>query len=109
MEFYFIRHGLVDYGPEFFSHETPDVPLNDEGRKQALAIRSMVEKLPIRTVCVSPMLRAQETKNIVAENIACPHVVIDELHECSGYVWEQMSSLDNPMPPSQVEMIVHNF
>lgn len=109
VEFYFIRHGLVDYGPDFFSYETPDVPLNSEGRKQAAAIKPLVELLPIRTICVSPMIRAQETKNIVAKDLSCPVVTIDELHECSGAVWEQMSALDDPNHPQEVEQIVHDF
>ena len=55
------------------------------------------------------MLRAQETKNIVAENLDCPQVVIDELRECSVFVYRGMCSLDSPTPPQQVEKSVHDF
>ena len=109
MEFYFVRHGLIDYGPEFATYKTPDVSLNETGRGQAQTIRPLIETLPIRTICVSPMLRARETLDIIAENLNCPVVVVDELHECSGPIWQQMSSLDAPNPPDVVEQLVHDF
>jgi uncharacterized phosphatase len=109
MEFYFLRHGLVDYGPEFATDATPDVPLNEEGKRQAAAVRHIIEQLPIRTICVSPLMRAQETMNIVAENVRCPVVVVEELRECSGVIWDGMNALDDPIPPQQVEEAVFAF
>lgn len=109
MEFYFLRHGLVDYGPEFLTDATPDVPLNSEGRKQASLVKPVIETLPIRTICVSPLIRAQQTMNIVAENLQCPIVVLEELRECSGRIWQTMSALDESRTPEQVEAAVSAF
>lgn len=109
MEFYFLRHGLVDYGPNNTLDKTPDVPLNSIGRKQAEEVRPFIENLPIRTICVSPLLRAQETQKIVSENLNVPVVVIEELRECGDSVWKQMSALDSHLTKNDVEQAVHDF
>lgn len=94
-EFYFVRHGETEHNAKQIIHLSTDIPLNPKGRRQAETIRPLIETLPIQTICVSPLLRAQETKNIISANIKCPVVVIKELEECDGDTWLNMISEDH--------------
>lgn len=84
-EFYFIRHGEADFnanpGDESAARLTP------RGIKQAENARSLIEKLPIQTVCVSPLLRAIETQKILTQNLNHKPIVLDELRECDSIIW----------------------
>jgi len=107
-EFYFIRHGETDHHLNLVSADEVDVPLNNTGRNQALSVQPVIEKLPIRTICVSPLLRALETKEIIAQNVACQVVVIEELRECTGEIWTKMNLIDD-IPGHTPCEIVHHF
>lgn len=90
--FYFIRHGQTDYnlaGNRKIDH--PDhVPLNDTGRLQAQTIEPVIASLPIKTICCSPLLRAQETKEIITARLNAPIFDIDDLGECTATIWDHM-------------------
>lgn len=102
-EFYFVRHGQTDHnlleGKEKGDH-TSDIPLNQTGRDQAVAIEPIIARLPIKTICVSPMKRAQETKNIIVPRLQAPHHEIDDLGECNASIWKEMVRLGmySPIP-----------
>lgn len=104
-EFYFVRHGQTDYnileGKDKGDHPG-DIPLNKTGRDQAAKIEPIVARLPIQTICVSPMKRAQETKNIITPRLQVPHHEIDDLGECSSKIWKEMARLGiySSMPDS---------
>ena len=92
-EFYFVRHGQTDYNvaKEMEKVDHPaDIPLNATGRDQALAIEPVIARLPVQTICVSPMKRAQETKEIISARLQVPHLDIDKLGECSAEIWWKM-------------------
>lgn len=95
-EFYFVRHGQTDHnlleGKNKGDHHA-DIPLNLTGRSQARAIEPLIATLPIRTVCSSPMKRAQETKAIISERLIVDHYDIAHLGECSTKIWMAMSKL----------------
>lgn len=91
-EFYFLRHGQTDYNlkeVEIVDHP-PSIPLNAAGRSQALRIEPIIAKLPIKTVCYSPMLRAVQTKEIIASRLPPPQFELPDLGECSALVWKLM-------------------
>ena len=95
-EFYFVRHGQTDHNLLEGKHKSDhsgEIPLNQTGREQAIAIEPIVSLLPIQTICASPMQRAQETKKIVAARLQAPHYEIENLGECSSEVWKNMASL----------------
>ncbi len=92
-EFYFVRHGQTDHNiskDKDKGDHLPHIPLNQTGFSQAHAIEPIVAKLPIVTVCASPMIRAQQTKEIITAKIEAPHHAIDHLGECSAVVWQDM-------------------
>src|SRR3989338_1461541 len=101
-EFYFVRHGQTDHnlleGEEKGDHPA-DIPLNQTGRGQAATIEPMIALLPIQTICVSPMKRAQETKEIITARVEAPHYEVEGLGECSGKIWQEMGRLGMFSPP----------
>jgi len=92
-EFYFIRHGQTDYNlskrPK--KEDCPnDIPLNATGIEQAQFVAPIIASLPIKTVCSSPLRRAQETKEIITESLMVDHHAIDDLGECNLQIWNEM-------------------
>ena len=92
-EFYFVRHGEIDY-PLYFSENSDEIPLNSNGIRQAEDIKTIIESLPIHTICYSPIRRAQETKNIIARDLSCQQFIVEDLSECSLEVWNAMVALE---------------
>lgn len=96
-DFYFLRHGEANFPPNPDPHDEPDVSLTEIGIEQAKSIRSLIKKLPIQSICVSPMKRAIETSSIVAQDLSSPARILEELRECSGAIWDNMMQLEeNP-------------
>jgi len=85
--FYFLRHGETDHNVHKIYDDFTEVDLNENGKKQALRVQRIFCSLPIATVCSSPLLRVQQTKNIVLGNKLVQDVVLDEFRECPGSLW----------------------
>ncbi len=92
-EFYFIRHGQTDHnvleGQDKGVHPD-DSPLNLTGIEQAKRAKPVIDSLPIRTVCLSPLRRVRETVDVVMSDRSFNHCVIDNLGECSAQIWHEM-------------------
>lgn len=58
-EFYFIRHGQTDNNVSVDKVDHADVSLNAVGLKQAEDLEPIIARLPIKSVCYSPMKRAK--------------------------------------------------
>lgn len=95
-DFYFIRHGQTDHNllpREVRGDHPPETPLNHTGVGQAKAVEPIIANLPIRTICASPMTRAQQTKEIISARLSAPHHEIEELGECCSETWQEMRAL----------------
>jgi len=74
---YLIRHGQTDWNKEEIFRGRADVPLNDHGRDEAQALARYLEDVNVDACFSSPLSRARETAEIVAD----PHSIevnIDE-------------------------------
>lgn len=91
-EFYFLRHGQTDHALGLLTDQH-DVPLNPCGRQQASAIEGLILSLPIKTICISPLKRAKETKEIAASKLLVQEYEIADLTECNLEVWKEMTAL----------------
>lgn len=85
--FYFLRHGETDHNVHKIYDDFTEIHLNENGEKQALQVQRIFRSLPIATVCSSPLLRVQQTKNIVLENKRVHDVILDEFRECPSSLW----------------------
>lgn len=99
--FYYVRHGECNKHPEHLTDdEDMHISLNDNGHRQAHSIKQHIEQLPIKTVCVSPMKRAQQTLEIIGCTLNCPKIVIDDLKECNLATWLEMTQ--EPFKPGHL-------
>lgn len=75
-----IRHGLTDWNAAGRIQGRSDIPLNDEGRRQAsrLAQRLAEEEYRWDFVISSGLKRAQETAEIIANKLGLPLLDADE-------------------------------
>jgi probable phosphoglycerate mutase len=82
MRLYFVRHGeseanvLREVSNRGFVH-----PLTDRGREQAHALAHNLRTIPITRLFTSPLMRAVQTAEILAEAFAVPYEVTDALRE----------------------------
>jgi len=66
------RHGQTAYNAEGRFQGHLPVPLDDKGREQARALAARVADVELRSLVCSPLARARETADIVAERIGLP-------------------------------------
>jgi len=93
--FYFVRHGETDVNANSnIKRVDYDLPLNNKGRMQADSARKALVKLPLNSVCFSPIQRAVETKNILMRDIEVEHFELDDLSECKAHIWTKMIKLE---------------
>ena len=78
MRIYLIRHGRQN---------SPlcnvNVPLSEEGRRQAAVLGERLAKEAVDAVWSSDLIRAMETARIINERLAVPHIVRPGLREIS--------------------------
>lgn len=88
---YLVRHGATEANervPYILQGNAIDLPLNDNGQRQAADLARFFRDRPVDAVVSSGMLRARQT----AGEIALTHNLVvharDDLHECDVGVWE---------------------
>jgi probable phosphoglycerate mutase len=79
--FYFLRHGETEVNRLGLVAGSRDVPLNDTGRRQALAAAARLDAAGITTVYSSPLVRARATAECVAAALGLPLIEIAQLAE----------------------------
>lgn len=74
MNLYVVRHGETNYNKMGLLQGRTDIPLNENGKKQALETQKELEGISFDLVISSPMIRAIETASLIAPS---KEVVID--------------------------------
>ena len=87
-QIYLIRHALPDYpgGAKMCLGQRNDLPLSEEGRRQAQRLGRFFAALPLEAVYTSPLLRARQTAELIAGSR--PLHVLDHLIELYGGAWD---------------------
>ena len=90
MIFYFVRHGETDWNVQKKIQGTTDVPLNENGLRQAreLAEKLVLEKYQIDCAYTSPQLRARATAQTAATALGIECIPLDDLAEMDLGEWE---------------------
>lgn len=78
----YLRHGQTDWNRQRLCVGQVDVPLNDQGRAQAMVAARSHLLTDVTGIAYSPLVRAVETAEIVARHTGLPVVLIDNLKEC---------------------------
>lgn len=73
-----IRHGVTDWNDLGKSQGISDIPLNNLGRRQAMAIASRVSSDKWDIIASSNLMRAKETAKIICASIGLDSLIIDD-------------------------------
>jgi phosphoserine phosphatase len=91
---YLVRHGATDANlrrPYVLQGRGMDLPLNETGRRQAQCVRKLFERRVIAAVYSSPLRRAFDTAQAIAEPHRLDVGTVDALIEADVGKWEGMS------------------
>ncbi len=92
MRVYFVRHGESEANLlREFSNTGLKHPLTEKGRRQAHALADWLRTAHVARIYTSPLLRAQQTAQILAQELGVPLEVTDALCEYSTGVLEGRS------------------
>lgn len=88
MKIYVVRHGETDWNKKGFYQGNTDIPLNEEGKRQALVVKEKLKNIKIDLIISSPLRRAKETAQIISNGeiklITDSLIVERELGEYEG-------------------------
>lgn len=73
-----IRHGITSWNEEKRIQGKTDIPLNEEGRRQAVLIANRMKKEPWDGLYSSDLSRAHETAKVIADAMNLPILSTDE-------------------------------
>jgi len=88
MLIYCVRHGESTYNSEGRVQGQSDVPLSDLGRRQGEATAVALAQAAIQIIYSSPLRRAYETAEIVAQRTGCPIRVDSRLMEIHAGIFQ---------------------
>jgi len=84
-----VRHGETEYNAEDrWQGARTDLPLNDRGRAQAEAVAARLVDRNFAALYTSPMIRARQTAEAVAERTGLEPIEIEALREADHGHWE---------------------
>ena len=79
---YIVRHGETDWNTQGRFQGLEDIPLNENGKKQALLSTEYLKKQNCDIIVSSPLSRAKDTAEIIGKNIGIEKVeVVQEFIE----------------------------
>jgi probable phosphoglycerate mutase len=88
---YLIRHGEIDrFPPRSFLGWT-DPPLNDNGIRQALALRKLLQDIPFTRIFASPLQRAMQTAVLVGGISPASVQLVEPFKEINLGAWEGLT------------------
>ena len=85
--FLLIRHATNDTVGRLIAGWTPDVHLNSEGKRQAEKLAERLALVPINAIYSSPLERARETAEPIAQKLKLEIVIREELGEIHFAAW----------------------
>ena len=87
-----VRHGETDWNRDRRWQGHADLPLNDDGRRQAHALADELADEPLDAIYSSDLARAYDTARVVAERKGLGVVVDPDLREIDIGAWEGLTS-----------------
>jgi probable phosphomutase (TIGR03848 family) len=85
--FLLIRHGAIDAHGRSLPGRMPGVHLNAQGHLQARALAQRISQLPIAAICSSPLERAVETAEPIANLLGLQIATREEFNELDFGTW----------------------
>ena len=100
-QIYIFRHGETDWNVEGRFQGHLDIPLNEEGKRQAEALGKRLKSIPLEAILSSDLSRSKETASIIASQLDITVAVDPRLREAhlgdaQGRTWEEIKSKFGP-------------
>ena len=89
-----VRHGETDWNRDRRVQGHTDIPLNDEGRRQARALAAELDGEIVDTTYSSDLLRARETAEILCVERGTQLVTLAALREKHFGTWEGLTDTE---------------
>ncbi|MBE6934362.1 MAG: histidine phosphatase family protein [Ruminococcaceae bacterium] len=86
-----VRHGQSETNVQKVFTGQIDAPLTELGRKQAQLMAEYVDQYHVDKIYVSPLQRAVDTANAIAQRQGCMTVKCDALMEINAGAWQGLS------------------
>ena len=86
-----VRHGETDWNRDRRFQGRADQPLNETGRAQARELAESLRDEPVSVLYTSPLRRASETAEILAERLGLEARPLDALLEIDVGTWEGLT------------------
>jgi len=98
MKLYVTRHGETEYSLNNIVCGSSDCPLTEKGREQARVLSGdiIAKNLQIGIIYSSPLIRARETAEIIANAISVPLIIDNRLREQNYGAYEGNVKRDDP-------------
>ena len=88
---YLVRHGETEWNRLGRAQGRTDIPINDEGRRQAALLGQRLADTPFAAAYASDSVRASETATIILQGRPVPLHATPELREVSLGRWEGLT------------------
>ncbi len=107
MKCYFLRHGIA-VDPEAWSGDDFDRPLTHEGRERMEREAKAIEDLSLDLDCIvtSPLLRAKQTAQIVAERLELTGKLVEDTRLGDGFNVERFAAIVRERATAKAIMLV---
>ena len=96
MKLYFARHGQSEANVlRVISNRGLVHPLTELGRRQAAELAQALTSIPITKIYSSPLLRAQQTADIISQRVGLPVLTQSGLEEAEQPYWEELPAAES--------------
>ena len=90
---YIVRHGETDWNTQGRFQGLEDIPLNENGRKQALLATKYLKEQKCDAIVSSPLSRAKDTAEIIGKNIG-----IEKIEIMQDFIERDLGSASGLLP-----------
>jgi broad specificity phosphatase PhoE len=109
MQLYLVRHGQTDWNKNGILQGTTDIPLNEEGIKQAAKLAELLQNEKIDFIFSSPLCRAKLTAEMIAEKHELKVIEDKRLKEIDCGEWEGKNSQEIALDPRREQWIKYEL
>lgn len=99
MKLYFIRHGKTDWNEKGLLQGISDIPLNENGIKDASLAKEFLKEIPFDFCVSSPLKRALKTAEIIIDDRNIPIIIDERIKEISFGDLEQKCVIGDEVSP----------
>lgn len=107
MKLYVARHGQTVWNVRNVVCGRTDIPLTEQGLAQAKALAEQAAQTEIDTIWCSPLIRARQTAQAVADRLGLPVTVDERLIEQNFGDFEEIDRFDREYLAFRENLLVH--